>query len=97
MQEYKQSLDKSKLILLEAYHTLLTEIRNWENMYVFMAPQQGTVEFVNLISDASFISAGEPVFDVIFSDNKYFGIALLPSIGGGSVMKGQKVNIKMDH
>lgn len=96
MQEYAQSLDKSRLILLEAYHTLLTEIRNWENTYVFMSPQQGTVEFVNLISDASFISAGEPVFDVIFSDNKYFGIALLPSVGGGSVMRGQKANIKMD-
>ena len=89
-------LDESKLTLLEAYHNLLTEIKNWENAYVFKTPEAGTVEFVNLISDASFVSAWEPVFDVIFNDNKYFGVALLPSAGGGSVKKGQKVNIKMD-
>lgn len=96
IQEYEQLLDESKLTLLEAYHNLLTEIKNWENAYVFKTPEAGTVEFVNLISDASFVSAGEPVFDVIFNDNKYFGVALLPSAGGGSVKKGQKVNIKMD-
>ncbi|MFR1234830.1 MAG: HlyD family secretion protein [Barnesiella sp.] len=96
MQEYKQSIDKSKLVLLEAYHNLVTAIKNWENTYVFKSPNYGTVEFVNLITDASFVSAGEPIFDVIFDDNKYFGIALLPSIGGGSVKKGQKVNIKVD-
>lgn len=96
IREYREALNKARLVLLEAHHNLITEIRNWENTYVLKAPDDGIIEFVNIISDGSFISAGEPVFDVIFDDNKYFGIALLPPAGGGSVKKGQKVNIKVD-
>lgn len=96
IREYNQSLQNSALLLKEAYHNLVTQIKVWENSYVFMSAEDGVVDFVNLISDASFIAVGEPVFDVIFNDNQYFGIAILPSLGAGSVMRGQKVNFKMD-
>lgn len=96
IREYYQQVNSSALLLNEAYHNLLTQINTWENTYVFMSTKDGIVDFANLITDDAYISAGEPVFNIVFSDNKFFGVAILPSLGAGSVMRGQEVNLKMD-
>lgn len=96
IQEYDQQVSSSALLLNEAYHNLITQINTWENTYVFMSSKDGIVDFANLITDDTFISQGEPIFNIVFFDNKFFGVAILPSFGGGSVMKGQEVNLKMD-
>lgn len=94
--EYKQSLNLAALSLKETYHSVITQIKAWENAYVFMSVEDGTVDFVNPISDASFILAGEPIFDIVFDNNQFLGIAIMPSLGAGGVKRGQRVNLKMD-
>lgn len=94
--EYTQALNAAKLVLQESYNNVLTRIKDWESSYVFKSSQEGSVDFVNLISDGSFISAGEPVFDVVFDRSRFFGVAILPSQGAGAVKRGQKVNVKLD-
>jgi hypothetical protein len=94
--EYINSLDALKLQLSETYHSLIAQIRKWENTYVLIAPQKGTVELANIISNASFVNAGEAVFNLIYNQNQYYGIAVLPSGGSGDVAAGQDANIKLD-
>jgi hypothetical protein len=96
IREYNQSLEIAALSLKESYHSVITQIKAWENAYVFMSVEDGTVDFVNPISDASFILAGEPIFDIVFDDNQFLGIAIMPSLGAGGVKRGQRVNLKMD-
>ena len=81
--------------LLDAYNTLTTMIAQWENQYVFKADRDGIVEYANLISDNSFISAGDPVFTLAGDNNEYYGVALLPPVGAGMITNGQKVIIKI--
>lgn len=82
--------------LAETYRQLVTAIKSWESNYVFSSPRKGIVEYANLITDGTFVTAGEPVFNVIYSDNKYIAIGMLPAVGAGKVKPGQKVNIKID-
>lgn len=96
IREYNQQVNSSALLLQESFHNLITQIKAWENSYVFMSTKDGVVDFASLITDASFIAVGEPVFDIVFNDYKFFGVAILPSLGAGSVMRGQEANLKMD-
>lgn len=93
--QYTREMKAAKESLWSAYYTLLSRIHSWESSYVFKADVNGVVEYANLISENSFISAGEQVFTIIPSDAGYYGVAFLPFSGAGNVKVGQTVNIKM--
>ena len=92
---YDQDKKKAYYDMLNSYNILMSEIKQWENMYVFSVDVDGVVEYANLIADNTFITAGEPVFTLIVEDNEYYGTALLPHDGAGNVSIGQDVNIKV--
>lgn len=87
---------ETRLALGEAYHKLMAEIENWENLYVFKAPHDGILEYANIISDGTYVSTGETTFNFIYEENTYYGIAMLPADGAGNVKVGEKVNIKVN-
>ena len=93
--QYDQDKKKAYYDMLNSYNILMSEIKQWENMYVFSVDVDGVVEYANLIADNTFITAGEPVFTLIVEDNEYYGTALLPHDGAGNVSIGQDVNIKV--
>ena len=95
--EYQYSMASQIALstLYNSYNGLIAEILEWEDQYVFMTDSDGTVELANLVSENSFISAGDPVFTLVVDNNDYFGVALLPPSGAGMVDRGQKVNIKI--
>lgn len=89
------ALDEARISLYNSYNRLLIQIKNWEKTYVFIAPDDCNAEFAALISEGSFVSAGEPIYNIIYENNTYFGLALLPSEGSGNVTVGDSVNLKM--
>lgn len=89
------ALDEAKISLSNAYHKLKNQIRNWEKTYVFIAPDDCEAEFANLITEGAFVTAGEPIYNIIYRNSSYFGIAVLPSDGAGNVTKGDSVNLRM--
>lgn len=89
------ALDEAKTSLNNAYHKLVNQIRNWEKTYVFIAPDECEAEFANLVTEGTFVTAGEPIYNIIYRNSSYFGIAVLPSDGAGNVAKGDSVNLKM--
>lgn len=93
--QYEKEKQMAKEVLLKAYNNLVSQILAWENLYVFKAGVDGTVEFANLISDNMIISIGEPAFTVVPRNNEYSGVGVLPFMGAGKVEIGQRVNIKL--
>lgn len=89
------ALDEAKISLNNAYHKLMNQIINWEKTYVFIAPDECEAEFANLLTEGTFVTAGEPIYNIIYKNSSYFGIAVLPSDGTGNVTKGDSVNLKM--
>lgn len=95
-EEYTNSIEEAKLQLSKTYHNLLSNIRNWEKTFTFVAPQDGMVELANILFDATYITVGEPIFNIVYPKNSYYGIAVLPADGAGDVAVGESVNLKMD-
>lgn len=89
------AMDEAKTSLSNAYHKLINQIRNWEKLYVFIAPDECEAEFANLITEGTFVTAGESIYNIIYRNTSYLGIAVLPSEGAGNVTKGDSVNLKM--
>lgn len=89
------ALNEAKIALYNSYYKLLIKIKEWEKTYVFIAPDDCHAEFAGLISNGSFVTAGEPVYNIIYGNNSYFGIAVLPSEGSGNVTIGDSVNLRM--
>lgn len=100
--KHKQILDaitnakiESETALENAYFKLLTQIKNWEKNYVFIAPDECKAEFADFISDGTFVTVGQPIYNIVYKNNAFLGIAMLPSDGAGNVVKGDSVNLKM--
>ena len=83
--------------LQEAYRDLLVQIANWERAYVFEAPQDGQVEFLQFWGQNQFVNANEAVFSIVPAENNVTGQLYMPAAGAGKVEVGQKVNIKLDN
>ena len=94
-QEFNLLLEEARREISESYYNLKTQIKKWETTYVFMSSTPGIVDFYNLIQDATTVQAGEPVFDIVFPNAHFIGIASLNAEGAGKIKKGQKVNIKL--
>ncbi len=93
--QYYSAKNDAKIQLSESYHSLIIQIKNWEKLYAFIAPGNCVIELANIISNGSFITVGEPVFNVIYENSKFYGTAMLPAEGAGDVRLGDSVNIKM--
>lgn len=94
-QEYNLLLENAKREIIESYFNLKTQIKKWETTYIFMSKTPGIVDFYNLISDGTTVQIGEPVFDIVFPNSKFIGIASLNADGAGKIKKGQQINIKL--
>ena len=76
---------------------LESELRDWEQKYLFKAPAKGTVSFLRNRTNNQFINVGEEVMKVISESDQIFGELLMPVAGSGKVEIGQRVNIKLDN
>lgn len=94
------SFDKERELnnsVKETIKTANTQIRIWEDRYLFIAPVDGTVNYFNIWSNNQVIAAGENVAKVIPSSNSLYCKALVPVVGSGKLAVGQKAMIKIDN
>jgi multidrug resistance efflux pump len=85
------------LDLLSSYHDLTDNIKLWEENYLFKAPFDGKIEFLNFWVNDQFVQAGMEIFSIIPKENNPIGQMLLPASGAGKVKVGDKVAIKLDN
>lgn len=83
--------------MFNSYYDLLDNIKKWERTYVFVAPIDGKVEFLNFIKNDDFIQSGQELFKIIPNNNEIIGQVNLPENGSGKVKVGQSVIIKLNN
>lgn len=96
----KEILDLTKLatqqkeIFKQSLNTLRSVIAEWKKRYVFYAPDNGEINFTNLIQEKIILKANTEVMYVSSPDNKYKGEIKIPQDNFGKVKIGQTVLIK---
>ena len=94
-----QKIEKEKqleLDLITAVSELDGNIKTWEQKYVFKAPIDGKLQFLNFWGENQFIEMGEPIFKIVPLKTNIIGQMTLPAAGAGKVLTGQEVIIKLD-
>lgn len=77
-------------------NNLQSTISEWKERYAFIAPVEGTVEFLDFWRENDFIPIGKEAFSIIPGKDDVYGHMLLPSVGAGKVKKGQSVTIQLN-
>lgn len=83
---------------LEAnYSLLVSQLGEWEQFNLFVAPVNGNVSFTSFWQENQNVSIGEVVFTILPEEEKMIsGNIYLPMSGAGKVEIGQRVNVKLD-
>ncbi|HEY0740631.1 MAG TPA: HlyD family secretion protein [Chryseosolibacter sp.] len=80
-----------------AKRELLARISKWKETYLFVAPINGTVGYLDFFETNTYIEQGKPLFAVIPVTNKVIAQAKIPITGSGKIKKGQEVNIRLEN
>lgn len=94
-----QKIEKRKeleVALLASYNELMDNIASWEQKYLFKAPFNGTLQFLQFWTNDQFVQTDQPVFTIVPDANEPYGQVNLPAVGAGKVKVGQEVIVKLD-
>lgn len=95
--EYLQDRSEKFQELKATYRELISEIENWEQNYLLVAPQAGVVTFNTVWAQNQTINVGEKVFAVVSNDSgSLIGKLEVPLSGFGKISEGQLVNVKIE-
>lgn len=77
---------------------LNSEIKNWEDKFIIVAPIDGQLSFSSIWSSRQYVQAENTIFTIVpnKSKGKTIAISKLPILGSGRVKKDNKVLIKLD-
>ncbi|MDR0763777.1 MAG: HlyD family secretion protein [Bacteroidales bacterium] len=97
-QQRNEELNSLRVALSGAYDGLLTQIKQWEQMYLPVSPVNGTVTLTKYWQKNQNVSAGEVIVTVVPDEKaSIIGKITLPPLGAGKVKEGQTVNVKFDN
>ncbi|MDR2510900.1 MAG: HlyD family secretion protein [Bacteroidales bacterium] len=97
-QQCNEQTQQLELNLTNSLAQLQTDIKNWEQMYLFIAPTDGMATFTKYWQKNQNINAGETLLTIVPNEQaKIIGKILLPPQGAGKVKTGQTVNVKFDN
>lgn len=96
--ERDMNLNKLESDLLQAYNNLIAQISLWEQNYLVKSPIEGTVSYSEYWSTTQNVQIGDVVATILPKEKGQVVVkAKLKNIGAGRVLKGQKVNLKLDN
>lgn len=90
-----EELTSSFNTMLAKYNILMNQIRQWKEMYLFISPIDGLLQYQGFWRNNTFISASSEVFSISPVKNRMIGELLIPAGGAGKVKVGQDVNVKL--
>nr|WP_297168948.1 HlyD family efflux transporter periplasmic adaptor subunit [uncultured Dysgonomonas sp.] len=94
--EYLQDKNTKYQELVTAYRELMAEIENWEQKYLLISPQAGTITFNTVWSRNQVVNVGDHVFVIVPKEpGDLIGKLDAPLSGAGKIKEGQLVNIKV--
>jgi len=92
----RSELKRMQSTLTQAYENLVSQITQWEQVYLLKAPVSGVITFTKYWSVNQNVAAGDKVVTIIPEQGgEIVGKVVLPILGSGKVKVGQRVNIKL--
>jgi hypothetical protein len=92
--EHEQRLVRT---LNSARHELLSRIEQWEENFLFVAPNAGRLAYLGFHQDQKYIQSGMDLFSVVPEQGTVIARAELPIWGSGKVKEGQEVRIRLEN
>lgn len=77
------------------YNILINQILQWKEHYLFIAPIDGTLQYLGFWRNNIHVNASAEIFSILPTKNRMIGELLIPSLGAGKVKVGQDVNVKL--
>jgi len=97
-QQRNEQLNQLEIALTGAFEQLQTQLKTWEQKYLFVSPIDGIATFTKYWQKNQNVNAGETLVTIVPSEQtKIIGKILLPPQGAGKVKEGQSVNVKFDN
>lgn len=87
--------------LYQALENARAELKNaietWKYRYLFQAPIEGKISYMNFFDDNQYVSSGTNLFTIVPTDNELYARVSMPIQSSGKVKLGQEVNIRLDN
>ncbi len=88
-------------ILKQEFSNVTEELRNsilkWKQKFLFAAPFDGELTYLDFLQDNHFAYSGEALFAVLPKESNFQARVTVPAYASGKVKVGQKANIKLDN
>lgn len=81
--------------MMAKYNILVSQMRQWKELYLFVAPISGSLQYLGFWRDNVHVDALTEVVSISPTRNRMIGELLIPSFGAGKVEVGQDVNVKL--
>lgn len=92
--ELESQISVQKTIFLESLHTLKSQLADWKQQYLLIAPVSGLLHFTKPIQENQQINSNNVIAYVSPANTSYFMQALIPQGNFGKIKNGQEVLIK---
>ncbi|AZQ63752.1 HlyD family efflux transporter periplasmic adaptor subunit [Flammeovirga pectinis] len=97
LQESKRdNIHRIELKIQKCINQILILIKSWEDKFLIIAPINGTLNYLQPLNKNLFIQNESMLFTITPSITEHFAQLKIPFIGAGKIIKGQKVNIKIN-
>lgn len=81
--------------MVAKYNILVNQIRQWKEIYLFIAPISGSLQYLGFWRNNVHVNASTEIFSISPIKNRMIGEMFIPSFGAGKVEVGQDVNVKL--
>ncbi len=95
--EREESVSRLRRVIESDLQILMSQMREWEQINLFVSPVDGTVSFTSYWQENQNVLSGDVVFTVLpHKERNISGKLYIPLAGAGKVKLGQQVNVKLD-
>lgn len=94
--EIDNQVATQKALFQQAVFQLKSQIDDWKNNFLFVATENGVLNFTSFLQANQLVKAGNVLAYIIPGHNEIYAETLVPQGNFGKVAKGQKVLLKLD-
>jgi len=93
--ELDKTITEQKNALIQAMHTLKSDIEAWKQRYVAIAPTEGKVVFLTSLQENQVINIGQELLYVLPNGEGFHGEMNIGQFNFGKVKRGQEIIVKL--
>ncbi len=93
--ELDNTIAQQKSIFLQSLNTLKSQINEWKNKYLLIAPASGKIIFASFLQENQQLQNNQTVCFINPENTQYFAEVYIPQSNFGKIKPGQKVLLKL--